>query len=97
MCRTLDTDDDDDRHHDADGTEPTTGFHAVLMFGLACKSVDLYGYMDSGTQDGHVMHSSHGIEKEHALYGQLLRGERIAHMPDAMRDAWAAANVSLRA
>ena len=62
------------RDYDPDGSvdhKPTTGFHAAIVFSLACKSVRLYGFAGSDTVDGHAISADHGLEREHQLLRQL--------------------------
>lgn len=82
-----------------DGHKPTTGFHAVIAFGLACKSLRLYGFGGSISLDGHHIMASHGIDEEHALLASLLDPavaptleEMARNAP--LRQAWANANVT---
>merc|ERR1719174_1758531 len=40
---------------DLSSKEPYTGFHAILLFGTLCRSLNLYGFGGSGTADNHEM------------------------------------------
>ena len=73
--------------------------HAVIAFGLACKSLRLYGFGGSISLDGHHIMASHGIDEEHALLASLLDPavaptleEMARNAP--LRQAWANANVT---
>ena len=82
------------------GHKPTTGFHAVITFALACRSLRLYGFAGETSLDGHEIMASHGIQEEHDVLNQLLDPARAVTLNemarnDEFRGAWAAANVSL--
>ena len=76
--------------------KPTTGFHAVVLFSLACKSVRLYGFAGSSTVDGHKMSADHGIEKEHRLLTRLeAKTLNASEMNYALRMWWPYTNLTV--
>lgn len=82
------------RHFDPPASnKPTTGMHAVVMLGLACRSVHLYGFAGSKTVDGHEEDADHDIEAEHRLLRQLVT--HTANMPPILREVWKTTNVSI--
>ena len=55
--------------NDDDGAanKPTTGFYALVMLALSCKSLRLYGFSGSTSADEHVITGDHNINGEHQL------------------------------
>ncbi|KAL1529011.1 hypothetical protein AB1Y20_010332 [Prymnesium parvum] len=84
-----------ERHGSSVERKPTTGFHAVLVFGLLCRSLHLYGFEGEATVDGHEITADHEIEEEHRLLRKLSRHEEIPEMPPAIRQAWEQANLTI--
>ncbi|KAL1520707.1 hypothetical protein AB1Y20_022276 [Prymnesium parvum] len=78
---------------DANDNEPTTGLHAVVLFGLACKSVDLYAFGGDGTIDGHTISADHGLAMEHELLSSLSNHRPIANMPSLVQHLWDKSNI----
>ena len=74
---------------------PTTGFHAVVTLGLACDSVDLYGFSGESTADNHQISSNHRIAVEHAALNALIQKSLSQHdFPDPRaRVEWERARV----
>ena len=93
------------RHFDGEGNrKPTTGFHAVVTFGLACRSLRLYGFEGSTSLDGHEIAASHGLEEEHVVLQALLDPALPFTLDDPLlsqhvylyfKEAWAAKSVTL--
>lgn len=88
-----------DFHGGNNGHKPTTGFHAVVTFALACKSLRLYGFGGTTSLDGHHIMESHGIREEHTLLSNLLNQTVWPTLDEMMSNAellraWAAVNVT---
>lgn len=73
--------------------KPSTGFHGVIMFALACRNVRLYGFAGTTTVDGHDEDVSHDIAAEHRLLDQLV--SHTANLPPILRGAWQRTNVTI--
>ena len=72
--------------------DPSTGLHAVLTMGLACESVELFGFAGSTTIDDHP--EGHAIEAEHALLRKLADKELPAeNFNDWLRPLWPYVNL----
>lgn len=56
------------------GKEPTSGFHAFLLFTPICRSLRLYGFSGGETADQHEMWEGHPLSQEHGVIDRLVRG-----------------------